>query len=241
MTFLSGTAGVRLADMLTRFAADLGGGRNGGSRCPLRDCGKQRQFRTMSKNNGDAQENTTAGSDVPDGAEALLARAEQILRQAKKSNVRISSAESCTGGLLSSLLTDIEGYSGLFERGFATYSNEAKAELLGVDPIMIARHGAVSGAVATAMAKGALDNSRAGIAVAITGFAGPGGKRDEEGLVHIAAASRSGALIHRECHFGPRGRQEVRLLAAGGALDLLAELLDEQAKPLSDGSGGTDG
>lgn len=176
-----------------------------------------------------------ADSDIPDGAEALLVLAERILKRAKKRKFRIASAESCTGGLLSSLLTDVEGYSGLFERGFATYSEEAKAELLGIDPILIARNGAVSSAVASAMAKGALDNSRADLAVAITGFAGPGGKRDEEGSVHIAAASRQGALILRECHFGPRGRQDVRLLAARGALELFEELLNEESKPLSMG------
>ncbi len=173
----------------------------------------------------------TIGSDMPDGAEALLTRAENVLKTAKKSKKRIASAESCTGGLLSSLLTDVEGHSGLFERGFATYSEEAKAELLGIDPIVITRHGAVSREVAVAMAQGALDNSRADIAVSITGFAGPAGRRDEEGLVHIAAASREGALIHRECHFGPRGREDVRLLAARGALELLAEILAGEGKP----------
>lgn len=130
------------------------------------------------------------GADMPDGAEALLDLAEAVLRQAKRQKATIASAESCTGGLLSSLLTDIEGCSGLFERGFATYSAEAKAELLGVAPILIARHGAVSREVAIAMVQGALEHSRAELAVAITGFAGPAGDRDEEGLVHLAAASR---------------------------------------------------
>lgn len=171
--------------------------------------------------------------DIPDGADALLAMAEKVLKAAKKRKLHIASAESCTGGLLSSVLTDVEGYSGLFERGFATYSEEAKAELLGIDPILITRHGAVSDEVAIAMAKGALENSRAHVAVAITGFAGPGGKRDEEGLVHIAAASREGGLIQRECHFGPRGRQEVRLLAVRGALELLGEIISGETKPQS--------
>lgn len=182
----------------------------------------------QSSNHRDRQE----GSDIPDGADVLLILAEQVLKTAKKQHLRIASAESCTGGLLSSLLTDVQGFSGLFERGFATYSEEAKAELLGIDPILIARHGAVSGEVAIAMAKGALDNSRADLAVSITGFAGPAGRRDEEGLVHMAAASRDGALIHRECHFGPRGREETRLLAARGALELLAEILGGEGKPI---------
>lgn len=183
------------------------------------------------------QDRTSPKADVPDGAHALLVLAEQVLKTAKRHKLRIASAESCTGGLLSSLLTDVEGYSGLFERGFATYSEEAKAELLGIDPIVIARNGAVSSAVATAMATGALDNSHADLAVAITGFAGPGGKRDEEGLVHIAAASREGGMIHRECHFGSRGRQQVPLLAARGALELLGELIGEESKPTTSRSG----
>ena len=169
------------------------------------------------------------GADMPDEAEALLDLAEAVLRQAKRQIATIASAESCTGGLLSSLLTDIEGCSGLFERGFATYSAEAKAELLGVAPILIARHGAVSREVAIAMVQGALAHSRAELAVAITGFAGPAGDRDEEGLVHLAAASRRGTLIHRESHFGPRGREQVRLLAARGGLELLGEVLAADA------------
>ncbi len=175
----------------------------------------------------------SAKTEIPDGADTLFSMAESVLKTAKKGKLHIASAESCTGGLLSSLLTDVEGYSGLFERGFATYSEEAKADLLGIDPILITRHGAVSTEVAVAMAKGALDHSRAHIAIAITGFAGPAGKRDEEGLVHIAAASREGALIHRECHFGPRGRQEIRLLAARGALELLGEIAGGAGRPSS--------
>lgn len=175
--------------------------------------------------------NSASETEMPDGADALLALTEEVLKAAKKQRLRIASAESCTGGLLSSLLTDVEGCSGLFERGFATYSEEAKAELLGIDTIVIARHGAVSHEVAIAMAKGALENSHADLAVSITGFAGPAGRRDEEGLVHIAAASRAGALIHRECHFGPRGREDVRLLAARGALEVLREILSGEGKP----------
>lgn len=178
-------------------------------------------------------EQETTGSDMPDGAEALLGRAEAVLKAAKKQNLRIASAESCTGGLLSSLLTDVEGCSGLFERGFATYSEAAKSELLGIDPITIVRHGAVSREVAIAMAEGALANSRADLAISITGFAGPAGRRDEEGLVHIAAASREGALIHRESHFGPRGREQVRLLAARGALEVMAEIIAGEGKPFT--------
>lgn len=168
---------------------------------------------------------------MPDGAHVLKELAATVLEAAKRQQATIVSAESCTGGLLSSLITDIEGCSGLFERGFVTYSEESKAELLGVAPILIARHGVVSREVAIAMAQGALANSHAGIAVSITGFAGPGERRDEEGLVHLAACDRNGALIHRESHFGPRGRDDVRLLAARGALELLSEILRNEGKP----------
>lgn len=168
---------------------------------------------------------------MPDGAPALKDLAAAVLEMAKHNHTTIVSAESCTGGLLSSLITDIEGCSGLFERGFVTYSEESKAELLGVAPIMIARHGVVSREVAIAMAQGALANSRAGLAISITGFAGPGERRDEEGLVHLAACDRDGALIHRESHFGPSGRDAVRLLAAQGALEMLAEILRGEGKP----------
>lgn len=139
--------------------------------------------------------------------------------------MRIACAESCTGGLLASLLTDVEGCSGAFERGFITYTDEAKTEMLGVDPVLISTQGAVSAPVSLAMARGALENSRADIAVSITGYAGapePGG---EEGEVHLAVVATRGADLQRECHFGQRGRDANRLLAARAALEMLEEAL----------------
>jgi nicotinamide-nucleotide amidase len=170
-----------------------------------------------------------AGEKVlADGVEVLAGLAERVLRRASDHRLTVATAESCTGGLLASLLTDIQGLGGCFDRGFVTYTNEAKAELLGIDPIEIARHGAVSRDVALAMAEGAIEHSNAGLAVAITGFAGPAPKENgaEEGLVHLAAKSRSGRTIHRECHFGPIGRDQTRHLAAKAALEMLDELLD---------------
>lgn len=158
-------------------------------------------------------------------AERLTAQAVRVLERASARGLRLATAESCTGGLLSSLLTDVEGLSGCFECGFTTYSVEAKTELLGIDPIKIERYGAVSREIAVAMARGALSRSHAEVAVSITGFAGPAGDSDEEGLVHLAVATLEGGLIHRECHFGKGGRDRTRFLATNAALEMLTEAL----------------
>lgn len=165
---------------------------------------------------------------LADGVEGLADLAAAVLRRADSKKFALATAESCTGGLIASLLTDIEGLSSGFERGFVVYTDAAKAQMLGVDPIEIARHGAVSEAVARAMAHGVIEHSEADLAVAVTGFAGPGGKHDEEGLVHLAAVSRQGRVIHRECHFGQGGRDRTRHLAARAALEMLDELFDLQ-------------
>lgn len=162
-----------------------------------------------------------------DDAEALTVQAAEALQHLSDRDLTIATAESCTGGLLASLLTDIEGLSGCFERGFATYSDEAKAEMLGIDRMAIERHGAVSREVALAMAQGVLAHSRADVAAAITGFAGPAGPSDEEGLVHLVVHSKEDGAIHRECHFGPRGRDQIRLLAVSGVLEMVDELLND--------------
>jgi nicotinamide-nucleotide amidase len=156
----------------------------------------------------------------------LLARAEKFLAAARAKGLKIAIAESCTGGLVAGLLTEIAGSSDVVERGFVTYSNEAKEELLGVPRDMLIAHGAVSEPVARAMAQGALKHSRAGLAVAVTGIAGPGGSTDEKpvGLVHFAAA-RGDTVIHRECRFGDIGRGEVRLASVEVALEMLEQLL----------------
>jgi nicotinamide-nucleotide amidase len=167
------------------------------------------------------------GRDLPDNADRLVVRAVEVLELAEKRKVSIATAESCTGGLLSSLLTDQRGLGKWFDRGFVVYTEQAKQEMLGVDPVTIEREGVVSEAVAKELARNALERSEAGVAVGITGFAGPGGPGDETGRVHLAVSSRSGRIIHRECHFGDCGRDKTRALAAGAALEMLETVLSE--------------
>jgi nicotinamide-nucleotide amidase len=157
----------------------------------------------------------------------LLSRAEKLLADARVKSLKIATAESCTGGLVAGLLTEIPGSSDVFERGFVTYSNRAKEDQLGVSGAMIRQHGAVCEAVARAMAEGAIRNSTAQLSVAITGIAGPGGGTEEKpvGLVHIAAARAGQATLHRECRFGDIGRSEVRLKSVATALEMLSSLL----------------
>jgi nicotinamide-nucleotide amidase len=159
---------------------------------------------------------------LPDDVEALAAR---VLDLADDRDWRIATAESCTGGLLASLLTDVEGKSSAFERGFVTYSVEAKCELLHLARDMVERCHAVSENVAVAMAEGALKASHAQVAVAITGFAGPGGPDDEPGLVHFGCARIDGETMHREEHFGDIGRGATRIAAVRVALKLFEEAL----------------
>lgn len=156
----------------------------------------------------------------------LLARAEKLLADARAKGLKIATAESCTGGLVAGLLTEIAGSSDVFERGFVTYSNQAKQDLLGVPADLLAKHGAVSAEVASAMARGALKHSKADLAVSITGVAGPGGGSADKpvGLVHFAAARGEG-LVHRECRFGDIGRSEVRLKSIETAVEMLQSLL----------------
>lgn len=155
---------------------------------------------------------------IPD---RIVQAAARVLEAACDRDLSIVTAESCTGGLLASLLTDIEGASHAYERGFVVYSKEAKCELLGIAREQIDRCGAVSEAVAQAMAEGALEYSKGSVALAITGFAGPGAPGDEPGLVHLACRTREGVTWHRECHFGDRGRGKVREAALEVALELL--------------------
>ncbi len=132
---------------------------------------------------------------------------------------RLATAESCTGGLIAAQCTELSGSSAWFERGFVTYSNEAKTEMLGVDAALIAQHGAVSQAVALAMAQGALKHSRADVAVAVTGVAGPtGGSPDKPvGTVWLAWAMRSG-VAHAERRVWPGDRAAVRAATVQNAL-----------------------
>lgn len=156
---------------------------------------------------------------LPDDIDQL---ADAVLTLACDRDLRLASAESCTGGLLASLLTDIPGKSHAFERGFVTYTDEAKAELLQVPPALIRSAGAVSEPCAVAMAAGALENSRADIAVSITGFAEPA-PGQPAGLVHVACARRGARVRHRVECFGDVGRADVRLGALRMALALLHE------------------
>jgi nicotinamide-nucleotide amidase len=156
----------------------------------------------------------------------LQARAKRLLALYRRRGLRLATAESCTGGLVAAVLTAIAGSSDVFECSFVTYSNEAKQKLLGVNAAIIARHGAVSGETAAAMAKAALKRSGADCAVSVTGIAGPSGgsKQKPVGLVHFAAASRTGKMLARRCLFGNVGRSRVRELSALEALALLARL-----------------
>jgi nicotinamide-nucleotide amidase len=150
-----------------------------------------------------------------------------VLNEAKSKGLRIATAESCTGGLIAGLLTEIPGSSDVVDRGFVTYSNEAKADLLGIPMALIQENGAVSEAVARAMAEGAVQHSLAQLAVSVTGVAGPGGGTADKpvGLVHMAATREGGQTLHEEHRFGDIGRGMVRLKTVEAALRLLLKLL----------------
>jgi nicotinamide-nucleotide amidase len=155
-------------------------------------------------------------------------RAEEILQIACDRELPLATAESCTGGLLAALLTDVQGSSHIFERGFVVYSNKAKCDLLGLKRAQVDDCGAVSEPVAIAMAEGALARSDAAVALAITGYAGPPGKDEdgEEGLVHFACARRGRPTAHREEHFGAIGRDGVRVEALRVSLEMIGEALE---------------
>jgi nicotinamide-nucleotide amidase len=155
----------------------------------------------------------------------LLQAARLLLDDAQARGIKIATAESCTGGLVAALLTEIAGSSATVDRAFVVYSNQAKQEMLGVPGDMIADFGAVSEPVARALAEGALHESRANLTVAITGIAGPGGATPMKpvGLVHFASARKNRAIRHEEHRFGDIGRDQVRLEAVRVALRMLHE------------------
>ncbi|MCR5880846.1 CinA family protein [Phenylobacterium sp. J367] len=155
--------------------------------------------------------------------------AQSVLKAACDQELKLAAAESCTGGLLASLLTDIPGLSHAFERGFVTYTDEAKQEMLGVPSHILADHGAVSEACARAMAEGALAHSRADVAVSITGFA-EGAPGQPAGLVHFACASNGEETRHRLVRCGEVGRAEVRLRALETALDMMCDQLTDHSR-----------
>ena len=160
----------------------------------------------------------------------LLRLAEMVLMQAREQKLRIATAESCTGGLIAGLLTEIAGSSDVFDRGFVTYSNEAKQQMLGVTPATIDVYGAVSKECAEEMAKGALAHAQVDLAVSITGIAGPTGAVPGKpiGLVYFCAASRSGRVIAHDRKFGDIGRSQVRRASLLQALAMLQELAEKE-------------
>ena len=157
----------------------------------------------------------------------LEADAAALLQRLRVAELVVATAESCTGGLICGLLTEIAGSSDVVDRGFVTYSNAAKTQMLGVPTELLDRVGAVSRETALAMAAGAVANSRAQLAVAVTGVAGPGGGSVEKpvGLVHLAVHHSGGASWHREQHYGDIGRSAVRMATVATALAMLAEAL----------------
>jgi nicotinamide-nucleotide amidase len=160
----------------------------------------------------------------------ITGAAVRVLDAGRVRGLKIATAESCTGGLVAGALTDIAGSSDVVERGFVTYSNEAKVEMLGVPEATLAAHGAVSKATAEAMAVGAIRRSAADLAVAVTGIAGPGGGTAEKpvGLVHFAVAARDGRHEHRERRFGDIGRAEVRQRSVLVALEMLEAMANSE-------------
>ena len=164
----------------------------------------------------------TLETALPDRLDQL---AETLMRRLCKLGLKVATAESCTGGMLAALLTDIQGCGHGFDRGFVTYAKDAKAELLGIDRELLDRNEAVSEPVARAMAEGAIARSDADIALAVTGFAGPAGDGCEEGLVHFALARRDGDTAHRIERFGKIGRGPVRLKSMETMLEMLEQAL----------------
>src|SRR3569832_2747482 len=157
----------------------------------------------------------------------LLRLAEVVLADARFAKLRIYTAESCTGGLIMGLLTEIPGSSAVVDRGFVVYTPRSKQDLLNVPGDLIADAGEVSEAVARMMAEGAVENSNAQLAVAVTGVAGPGGGTPMKpiGLVHVAACRENRAILHEAHRFGDIGRTEIRLKTCEAALSLLHRLI----------------
>ncbi len=164
----------------------------------------------------------TLSDSLPPDVEALV---ERVLRAASENGAALATAESCTGGLLASVLTDVEGRSHVFERGFVVYTDAAKHQLLSVSADLIAAEGAVSEAVARAMAEGAIMHSDASLAVAITGYAGAAGPGEEEGRVHFALARQGGQTLHELRRFGDIGRGPCRLACLRQALTMMETVL----------------
>ena len=157
----------------------------------------------------------------------ILAKAQQIVEQASARGIRLAAAESCTGGLIASALTEIPGSSAVLDRGFVTYSNNAKNEMLGVKVDRLMTFGAVSAEIATDMATGAIKHSDADLAVSVTGIAGPDGATPQKpvGLVFMALAGKRGTIDVRAFQFEDYGRSAIRLGTVNTALQLLLDNL----------------
>lgn len=157
----------------------------------------------------------------------LFASAEAVLTACRQRGLKLATAESCTGGLIAAALTDVAGSSDVLDRGFVTYSNQSKTDMLGVAPAVVERHGAVSAAVALAMVEGALSHSAAHVAVAVTGIAGPGGGTEQKpvGLVYIAAHRSGSEPVVQRFHFSSGTRDAIRSDAVREALRLLSEVI----------------
>ncbi len=164
--------------------------------------------------------------------EKILEQAAILLDRCRKAGLMIATAESCTGGLIAAAFTEIPGSSDVFERGFVTYSNEAKSDMLGIDQNLIATEGAVSEATARAMAEGAIANSNANLSIAVTGIAGPGGGTPDKpvGLVHLAAARLGHDIVHLEMRIGNQSRHDIRQHTILSALALLNKALDQASR-----------
>jgi len=160
----------------------------------------------------------------------IVAAAQRLLDICKRKKLLIATAESCTAGLVAGTLTEVPGVSSILDRGYVTYSNEAKHDMLGVSRETLARYGAVSRQTAEEMARGVLGRAPVDLSVSVTGIAGPdGGSEDKPvGLVHFAAATRGGALIHAEKRFGDVGRPAVRKQSVLQAFLMLHELAESE-------------
>ncbi|MEO1747387.1 MAG: CinA family protein [Pseudomonadota bacterium] len=166
----------------------------------------------------------------------IYARAEALLDRASTMGVMVATAESCTGGMIAAAITDIAGSSAVLDRGYVTYSNEAKAEMLGVSMDDIERFGAVSEEVATAMAEGAMAHSNAGLAISVTGVAGPDGGTPEKpvGLVWFACASGWAPTLATACQFDDNGRAYIRHHTVLYALEIMLDTLENRQLPGED-------
>ncbi|WP_116131756.1 CinA family protein [Tropicimonas sp. IMCC34043] len=173
-----------------------------------------------------------ADAPVDAATEIAVVSAEQLLAVGRQKRLTVATAESCTGGLIAGAITEIAGSSDIFDRGFVTYSNAAKQQMLGVTRASLEAFGAVSEPVAREMAEGALARSDADIAVSVTGIAGPGGSENKpEGRVCFGLARRGHVTVTKTVEFGARGRVAVRQFTVNHALDLLLGAMQDAPPP----------